>query len=663
MGAVLLVNVEPNTAEWLFALQPNPEVRSVHNPDQVKEELTRGPRAVDLLVLGASRGDPIRVAEDARGVDKDLSIVILTEPSRLEQIERRVMYAPFLSGDVTCQSMDENHSVRLALDEAMTRTQQRRKHHEDVEATLPKLKAPKVWQPNPDQYLDRLLDHAPIGVAVLDQTGGIRAWNRRAAIVFGAPEQAVIGARMTEFFQPSERDALENFISDSTANVNELGPRVFQARAAHDDDPRQLEVTAAAISSRSGEHGALVLFKDVTIEKEREAERQRIEAQMQRTQRLESLGVLAGGIAHDFNNLLVGIVGNADLAVLLASPGSPIQRALLKIKMAGGRASELTQQLLAYSGKKEVQFENIDLNPLISELKDLLEISISDYVSLDMMLSVDLPPVRGDLSQITQVVMNLITNASEAIGEQPGTITIATGTMLLSGEDRALLGTSWDISEGAYVFIDVSDTGCGMAESTRQQIFEPFFTTKFTGRGLGLAAVAGIIRSHHGAIEVRSELGLGTTFLVLLPAAPGARLDAASPDVVSPHVEVRGEGTILAVDDEEEVRAVLSEMLEAFGFKVETAADGVDAVRIFCESPDSFSAVILDMAMPRMGGAETLQALRAVRSDIPVIICTGYNENQSFEGTTPSAFLQKPFRIATLRSKLEEALGRPLNDS
>ncbi len=662
MGAVLLVNVEPNTAERLFALPPIPEVRSVHDPNQVKEELARGSRSVDLLVLGASRGDPIRVAEDARGVDQDLSIVILTEPSRLEAIERRVMYAPFLSGDVTCQSMDENETVRLALDEAMTRTRQRRRHHDDVEATLIKLEAPKVWQPNPEQYLDRLLDHAPIGVAVLDQGGGIRAWNRRAAIVFGAPEQAVIGAPLTEFFDLSERDALENFISDSTANGDELGPRVFQSHAAH-GDPRQLEVTAAAISSRSGEPGALVLFKDVTQEKEREAERQRMETQMQRTQRLESLGVLAGGIAHDFNNLLVGIVGNADLGLLLASPGSPIQKTLLKIKMAGGRASELTQQLLAYSGKKEVRFETIDLNPLISELKDLLEISISDYVSLEMMLSVDLPPVRGDLSQITQVVMNLITNASEAIGERPGTIMVATGTILLSGEDCAVLESSWDISEGNYVFIDVSDTGSGMAKSTREQIFEPFFTTKFTGRGLGLAAVAGIVRSHHGAIEVRSELGVGTTFRVLLPAAPGARLDAPAPDVIRPPVEARGEGTILAVDDEEEVRAVLSEMLEAFGFEVETAADGVDAVRIFCESPGSFSAVILDMAMPRMGGAETLRALRAVRSDIPVIICTGYNESQSFEGTAPSAFLQKPFRLATLRGKLEEALGRPLDDS
>ena len=658
MGEVLLVNVEPNTAELLFALQPIPELRSVQDPEMVKQELTRRPRAVELLVLGASRGDPIRVAEDARGIDQDLSIVILAEPSRLEQIVRRVMYAPFLSGDVTCQSIAENASIGPVLNEAMTRTRQRRKHHDDVVASLSKLEAPKVWQPNPKQYLDRLLDHAPIGVAVLDYSGEIRAWNRRAATVFGAPEETVIGARLTEFFHPSDRERLGDFLSHSAAKGDELPPQIFRGQRAPDDEPRQLEVTAATISSRSGEPGALVLFKDVTQEKEQEAERQRIETQMQRAQKLESLGVLAGGIAHDFNNLLVGVVGNADLALLLAPAGSPIQKALIKIKMAGGRASELTQQLLAYSGKtKGGRIETIDLNPLVSELKNLLEVSISNYVSLDMVLSADLPLVRGDLSQITQVLMNLITNASEAIGERPGSIMITTGTVVLGSEECAQWRTSWDVSEGVHVFIDVSDTGCGMSASTCQQIFEPFFTTKSTGRGLGLAAVAGIIRSHHGAIEVDSELDVGTTFRVLLPAAPGAQLEAPPPDAIKEgHGE--GEGTILAVDDEEEVRAVLSEMLQTFGFEVETAGDGVEAIDIFRESPDSFCAVILDMAMPRMGGAETLRALREIRSDIPIIICTGYNEDHAVEGSGPSPFLHKPFRLATLMTKLEEALGR-----
>ena len=658
MGAVLLVNLEPSTAERLFALQPIPEIRKVHDPERVTEELTRRSQTVDLLVLGESRGDPIRVAVDARIVDQDLSIVILAEPSRLEQVKRRVMYAPFLSGDVICQSLAENSSIGQVLDEAMTRTRQRRKHHDDVAATLVRLEAPKVWRPNPRQYLDRLLDHAPIGVAVLDYAGKIRAWNRRAATVLGAREEDVVGTRLTEFFHAPDKKSLEDFISQSIANGEKPLPGVFQAHRAHDDDVRQLELTAAAMSSQSGEPGALVLFKDVTQEMEQEAERQRIETQMQRVQRLESLGVLAGGIAHDFNNLLVSIVGNADLALLLAPVGSPVQKALIKIKMAGGRASELTQQLLAYSGKKEVRIEAIDLNSLVSELKSLLEISISNYVSLDMVASVDLPLIRGDLSQISQVLMNLITNASEAIGEHPGGIVVAMGTVVLSREECVERRTSWDVSEGVYVFIDVSDTGCGMAASTCEQIFEPFFTTKFTGRGLGLAAVAGIIRSHHGAIEVHSELGTGTTFRVLLPAAPGARLDVPLPDPLNPDVEGHSEGTILAVDDEQEVRAVLSEMLETFGFEVETAGDGIEAIDIFCGSPDSFCAVILDMAMPRMGGAETLQALRAIRSDIPVIICTGYDEDRTFEGTGPSAFLQKPFRLATLMNKLEEVLGR-----
>jgi len=660
VGEVLLVNLELNMAERLFALQPISELRSVGDPEKVKEELLRRPRAVDLLVLGVDRGDPIRVAEDARGVDEDLSIVILAETSRLEQIERRVMYAPFLRGDVVCQSLDENGSIGPVLNEAMTRTRQRRKHHDDIIATQTKLEAWKVWQPNPEQYLDRLLDQAPIGVAVLDRAGEIRSWNRRAATVFGAPEGDVIGTRLTEFFHPAERESLDRFIARSIAIGEEPSPRVFEAHRT-DDEVRELEVTASAIASGTGEPGALVLFKDVTREKQREAERQRIEAQMQRTQKLESLGVLAGGIAHDFNNLLVSIVGNADLALLLASAGSPLQKALIKIKMAGGRASELTQQLLAYSGKTEVRIEAIDLNALVTELTNLLEISISDYVSLEMMLSGDLPVVRGDLAQITQVLMNLITNAGEAIGEQSGSIIVATGTVVLSREDCAQRRPIWDVTEGIHVFIDVVDTGSGMDASSREQIFEPFFTTKSTGRGLGLAAVAGIIRGHHGAIEVDSELGVGTAFRILLPAAPGPPLEKPEPKTVHPDAELYLEGTILVVDDEEEVLSVLSDMLETFGLAVETAGDGVEAVDIFRRSPDSFSAVILDMAMPRMGGAETLQALRAIQPDIPVIICTGYNEDPSFEAAGPSAFLQKPFKLATLMSKLEEVLSNRMN--
>jgi len=649
--------VDPNTAEQLSALQPMPEVREVRDPDKVAEELVERSPVIDLLVLGARDGDPVSVAEHARGVDQDLSIVILAEPSRLQQIKRRVRYAPFLSGDVVCQSLAESDSVGRVLGEALVRTRQRRKHHDDVAATLAKLEAPKVWQPNPKQYLDRLLDHAPIGVAAVDYTGEIRTWNRLAASVFGLQEEDVIGAQLTEFFHPSDRRRLEDFISESTANGDKPSPGVFRAQGAHDDNIRQLEVTAAAVSSRSGVPGALVLFKDVTQQMAQEVERQRIEAQMRRAQKLESLGVLAGGIAHDFNNLLVSIVGNADLGLLLASPGSPVQNALIKIKVAGGRASELTQQLLAYSGKKEVRIEAIDVNPLVSELKNLLEVSISNYVLLDMVLSVDLPLVRGDLSQISQVVMNLITNASEAIGEHPGSITIATGTAMLTADECAERKTNWDVSEGVYVFIDVSDTGSGMPASVREQIFEPFFTTKFTGRGLGLAAVAGIVRSHHGAIEVQSELGVGTTFRVLFPAAPGAHLDAPKHETLEPAMERSGKGTVLVVDDEREVREVLSEMLEIFGFEVTAANDGIEALDIFRASPDAYSAVILDLAMPRMGGAETLQAIRAIRPDIPVILCSGYDEDHALKGDSRSAFLQKPFKLSTLINKLEEVLG------
>ena len=656
MGAVLLVNLEPDTAEWLFHFEQTREVRSVRDPGKVRQELALRSRAVDLLVLGAGGGDPVSVAEDARGVDEDLSIVILTEPAQLARVERKVMYAPFLTGDVTCQSLSDSQSVQRVLDEAMIRTQQRRKHREDVAATLLKLEAPKVWQPNPTQYLDRLLDHAPIGVAVLDFSGEIREWNRRAEEIFGAESEDVIGSRLADLFLAPDSEELEDFISRSMASGDGPLPRVFRAYGPA-DEPLQLEVTAAAVSSEADEPGALVLFKDITKELEAQAERERIEQQMQRAQRLESLGVLAGGIAHDFNNLLVSIVGNADLALLLATPGSPMQKALIKIKLAGGRASELTEQLLVYSGKSEVRTEAIELNRLVTELKDLLEVSIPDYVSLEMMLSPDLPPIRGDAAQIGQVLMNLVTNASDAIGERPGRMMMTTGTIYLTPEKCAELRTSWDVSEGRHVFVDVADTGCGMDEATRQQMLEPFFTTKFEGRGLGLAAVAGIIRSHHGALEVESEVGAGSTVRVLLPAAPSAHVRDTPSDVDLSNVSGLLAGTVLVVDDEADVREVLSDMLETLGLSVVTASDGAEAVEVFESSPESFRAVILDMAMPRMGGAEALRGLRAIRGDIPVIICTGYGQDQNFEGTEPSGFLPKPFKLATLVRKLEEVLG------
>ena len=306
---------------------------------------------------------------------------------------------------------------------------------------------------------------------------------------------------------------------------------------------------------------------DISERKRAEEERKRHEVQMQHSQKLESLGVLAGGIAHDFNNLLVGILGNAGLALMELAPESPVRRTVQNIEVAALQTAELTKQLLAYSGKGKFHVQPLNLSRLVEEITHLLKFSISKKAVLRTRLASDLPTIEADASQIQQVIMNLIINASEALGDKVGDIIASTGVVRA---DRAYLADTLlddHLPEGRYVYLEVTDTGCGMDKETRSRIFDPFFTTKFTGRGLGLAATLGIVRGHNGAIRLYSEPGQGTAFKVIFPSSE----QAASAIEQSPEAleEWHGAGTILIVDDEEGVRFVASKALEKAGFTVD----------------------------------------------------------------------------------------------
>ena len=394
--------------------------------------------------------------------------------------------------------------------------------------------------------------------------------------------------------------------------------------------------------------------------KRAEEERLKLETRVQHAQRLESLGVLAGGIAHDFNNLLVGILGNADLALYDLPVGAPARQNVTEILTAAKRATELTRQMLAYSGKGKLATQTINLKDVVQETASLLELSISKKITLKYELNQDMPAIEADPSQILQVVMNLITNASEAIGDQTGVVRIATGAM--ECDQSYLRETVMDdgLPAGRYVFVEVADTGCGIDHKTLKQIFDPFFTTKFAGRGLGLAAVLGIVRGHKGAIKVYSELGRGTTFRVLFPALnrPGG---AAAPDVAK-LPSFHGEGTILLVDDDKAVCAVGTRMLERMGFTVISAEDGRQALELFQQHINTIACVVLDIAMPVMSGEDTFRELRRIKSDVRVIIASGYGESDvmdRFAGKGVSGFIQKPFMVAALSAKLNEVLGTP----
>lgn len=398
-------------------------------------------------------------------------------------------------------------------------------------------------------------------------------------------------------------------------------------------------------------------IQDITDRKRSEEERYKLEQQMQHAQKLESLGVLAGGIAHDFNNILMSILGHAELAMMRMSPASPARNNLSSIEQAAHRAADLSRQMLAYSGKGRFVLENIDLGELVTEMMHMLEVSISKCVVLRLNLAAGLPPVQIDATQVRQVLMNLVINASEAIGEKSGVISISTGAMQC---DRSYLSSAWldeGYAEGLYVYVEVADTGCGMDRDTISKIFDPFFTTKFTGRGLGMAAVLGIIRGHRGAIKIYSEPGRGTTFKILLPAS------SASAQPLGPVRDEacywHGQGTILLVDDEETIRALGEEMLTMLGFSVLTADNGRRALQVFSERQNDISAVLLDLTMPHMDGEETFRELRRLKPDVRVVISSGYNEQevcQRFLGKGLAGFIQKPFKISTLSCALKVAL-------
>jgi signal transduction histidine kinase/ActR/RegA family two-component response regulator len=388
------------------------------------------------------------------------------------------------------------------------------------------------------------------------------------------------------------------------------------------------------------------------------AERRRLEAQLQRTQKLESLGVLSGGIAHDFNNLLTGILGNADAAFRTLPEGSRERDLLEQVTTAAQAAADLTGQLLAYSGRGTFQMEPLDLSGLVEEMGRLLGSSISKKTRLVYELSRELPFVDSDPTQIRQVVMNLITNASEAIGDAPGEVTLRTGSMHIGRAKLAQSYTHDDLPPGEYVFVEVADSGCGMNEETLQKIFDPFFTTKFTGRGLGLAALLGIVRRHRGTIFVSSQPGSGTSFRVLLPAGRPARTETEVDEEATD--DWSASGRALVIDDEAGIRRFARLLLEETGFDVELAADGDEAMEHLAGGSGFPDLILLDLTMPRRSGIEVLGEVRRTNAEVPVVLMSGFTESEVasvLESDPRTHFLQKPFTSETLQKVVRTALS------
>jgi PAS domain S-box-containing protein len=409
---------------------------------------------------------------------------------------------------------------------------------------------------------------------------------------------------------------------------------------------------------RGGEVGRVqAIVRDLTATKQVEAEKAALERQLFQAQKMESLGVLAGGIAHDFNNLLMGVLGHASLALDQLPEEHPLRRNLTAIQRAGEKAADLTRQMLAYSGRGQFLVQQLHLNQQVEEMTQLLGVSLPKSVHLELSLDPSIASLAADGAQIQQVIMNLVINAAEAIGEAPGQIRIATGTEELEAEDLVEMVLGHGAKPGPFVYLEVKDSGCGMDQGTQARIFEPFFTTKFTGRGLGLAALAGIVRGHGGVLRVRSLPGVGTEFRVYFPAQSAA---PTAQEAANGVCQLQGQGLVLVVDDEEIVRAVARQALEARGFEVVEAQDGLEGVEAVARMGQRLRAVLLDMTMPRMGGEAAVREMRSLRPDLPILLSSGYSEQDTmarFRDAKVQGFIQKPYRPRDLVAKVMSAMG------
>ncbi len=435
--------------------------------------------------------------------------------------------------------------------------------------------------------------------------------------------------------------------------------------AYHHSTPYRFDTRAAGVIELIGRYLATAmenarLFEQnqaALAERERaEKERLALERKMLEAQKLESLGVLAGGIAHDFNNLLVTMLGNAGLALMEVNAESRARHYVEQFQIAAQRAADLTRQMLAYSGKGRFIVQPVSLNDVIEEMVRLLRVSISKQAVLQLQLAPQLPLISADATQLRQVVMNLITNASDALAEHPGTITVSTGSIHMERADLYRAQPTDALPTGEYVFLEVADTGSGMDAETQARIFEPFFTTKFTGRGLGLAAVLGIMRGHQGAIQVHSTTGQGTTFRLLFPPQTAALCPLPAPTIsLAPKTRAR----VLIVDDEEMVREVTMDLLRRFGYEIVGAENGTRALEL--ARAQEFDCVVLDLTMPGMSGEDTLRHLRALHPALRVVLMSGYSEHETtarFRGMTLDGFIQKPFTPTDLDARIQAALAK-----
>jgi PAS domain S-box-containing protein len=497
-----------------------------------------------------------------------------------------------------------------------------------------------------ESRLEAFLERTPFGIVRIDESGKVRGANRVALELLGAAREDITfaGARWEDFTPPGGREL--------DAAMMEEARRRGSSRPCEREFLRKGGDPAPVLMSLAWEDGETTVFMlDVSELKRAEQERKALERRLQEARKLESVGVLAGGVAHDFNNMLVGIMGGASLALELLPSDSPARLILEQIVRTSEQAANITRQLLAYAGKGRFVVEPVSLSALAEETCALLKRNAPNSISFRLRLGEGLPLLDADPSQMNLVVMNLALNAMEAIGAGPGVIAVQTGEMSVDLRAAETAFPGWTIEPGRYVYLEMSDTGCGMDEATRDRIFDPFFTTKFVGRGLGLAAIAGIVRSHRGAISVETAPGAGSTFRVLFPA-PGMGQDPKL-------AKAAKAGVVLVVDDATMVREFTVRALEREGYHALSARDSAEACATVRALQEPLSLAILDADGPHAAGPATATLLREIHPGLKILVTSDNDEAEAlsrFNSMSVSGFLRKPYLVRDLTCRVRAAL-------
>ena len=578
-----------------------------------------------------------------------LEVSVLRRLTRLTSAVRGVRSGEGRLAPASLEGKDELSELAQTIDSGFF----------ELESTRERLEQRHQELVRSEEHFRALIENSSDLIAVMDADGIMQFQSPSSERILGYRPEEIEGRNAYDLVIPGDMATSQQAFAQMLRGEWEPS-QMLETRFRHKDGSwRTLEMTGKRLDGPSGEPLCILNSRDVTERTRLEEERLQLERQLQQGQRLESLGILAGGIAHDFNNILTAVLGNADLALSELSPSAPGRENLWEITVASRRAADLCRQMLAYSGRGHFVVETVDLGALVTDMVDLLRSTISKRARLDLNLGKDLPLMRGDASQISQVVMNLVINASEALGDKDGVIAISTEAGECSGQYLAKTQGGQDLSPGLYLTLKVADTGSGMDREAQERIFEPFYTTKFTGRGLGLSAVQGIVRSHKGALMVESEPGQGTSFTLMLPALP-AEAGARLPKTAEETDDWQGQGTVLLVDDEETIRTLGGRMLERLGFEFLLAADGRQALQLYSQHRAEISLVLLDLTMPQMDGEETFRELRLLDPQVQVVLSSGYTEQDvasRFAGQNLAGFMQKPYTLGLLRERLREALS------